>query len=90
MNATDLDDQTSTIASPSQDNQSSISNRTQCSAGFEVDENGTNLCIPICGEFNPTSSVTVRNILEKVFTSLGFTSSVIIFVLALTVQRESR
>ena len=58
-----------------------------CSEGFFFDENVTNLCRPVCGEFNPTPYGV--EILEKISVCIGFLASVILIVLALTVQKKT-
>ena len=58
-----------------------------CSDGFFFDENVTNLCRPTCGEFNPTS-IGIQ-IVHRGAISISFIASVLMFILALAVQRET-
>ena len=63
------------------------SNLPTCSDGFYHDENGTGLCRPLCGEYNPKP--LVFKVVDFFAACVGITSSVTIFVLAFTIQRES-
>jgi hypothetical protein len=56
-----------------------------CSEGFYF-ENVTNLCRPTCGEVF-VASIGVQ-VVERTAISISFVASVVVFVLALTVQRE--
>ena len=58
-----------------------------CSEGFFYDQNGTGLCRPECGQFEHASSGLV--ILERVSICIGLTVSVVMFFLALTLQRKT-
>ena len=58
-----------------------------CSDEFFYDENGTGLCRPLCGRLNQKPLGT--KILRPVSACVGIISAVIVFILALTVQRES-
>ena len=59
----------------------------ECSEWFYFDENGTEFCRPICGEISPKS--LGLQIVEKAAVCMGFVACVIMFILALTVQRKS-
>lgn len=59
----------------------------ECSEGFFFDENGTRLCRPICGEINPKH--IALQVLENASVCACFVASVLMFALALTVQRDS-
>ena len=63
------------------------SNQFICSEGFFFDENETRLCRPICGEINPKH--IGLQVLENVAICVCFIASVLMFILALTVQRDS-
>ncbi len=58
-----------------------------CSGGFFFDENVTNLCRPICGETNPLPLAIV--ITQRVSIIIGVIASLVVFILALTVQKKS-
>ena len=57
-----------------------------CSEGFYFDVNATNLCRPTCGEFFPVGFASLIIIRSAV--SISFVASVVMFILALTIQRE--
>ena len=61
--------------------------RLVCSEGFFFDENATQLCRPICGEFNRLP-LSVQ-IVEQMCVCICFIGSIMLFIMALTVQRES-
>ena len=80
----DLNDQ----VMPSTGNQSFEEDiELDCLEGFFFDKNVSNLCRPICGEFNPTPLVVT--IVEDVFIVACFIASIMMFILALTVQRKT-
>jgi hypothetical protein len=56
-----------------------------CSDGFYFD-NVTNLCRPTCGEVLVVP-IGVQ-VVERTAISISFVSSVVVFILALTVQRD--
>lgn len=58
----------------------------ECSEGFYYD-NGTGLCRPECGMFGKISNGLA--ILERVAIFIGLIASVTMFVLALTLQRNT-
>ena len=82
-NTSDLNDQ---VMPPSTGNQSSGDAKLNCLKGFYFDENVTRLCRPICGEFNPTP-LPIR-IIEEAFIYMCFIGSIVMFIQALTVQRD--
>lgn len=59
----------------------------KCSKGFFFDENVTNLCRPACGEFRQTK-IEIQA-LENATICICFIASVAMFILALTVQRNT-
>ena len=67
-------------------NETSLDGQLVCSEGFYFDENGTNLCRPTCGEFFPAS--LSAQIIQRTALAISFITSVLMFILALTVQRE--
>ena len=67
-------------------NETSLDGQLVCSEGFYFDENGTNLCRPTCGEFFAPS--LSAQIIQRTAVTISFITSVLMFILALTVQRE--
>ena len=82
-NISDINDQ----IIPSLGNQSSGDDILECAEGFFFDENRTELCRPTCGEFG-TTPLSVQ-IVEDVCVCICFIASIIVFIMALTVQRDS-
>ena len=82
-NISDINDQ----IIPSLGNQSSGDDILECAEGFFFDENRTELCRPTCGEFG-TTPLSVQ-IVEDVCACICFIASIIVFIMALTVQRDS-
>lgn len=58
-----------------------------CPNGFFHDSNGTGICRPECGHFQSLSLFPL--ILERMSVCVGFIASVIMIVLALTLQRKT-
>lgn len=58
-----------------------------CSEGFFFDKNVTNLCRPICGEFNPLVHAAVIFEIASLF--VASIASVVVIVLALTARRKT-
>lgn len=65
----------------------SYGNQLVCSDGFYFDEDETRLCRPICGEINPKH--IGLQILENASICICFIASVLMFILALSVQKDS-
>ena len=61
--------------------------RLKCSKEFFFDENVTNLCRPTCGEFHQTK-IGIQA-LENTTVCICFMASVTMFILALTLQRNT-
>jgi hypothetical protein len=80
----DVDNQTTTSF-----NQDQVMEKEprQCSDGFFLDKNATNLCRPLCGEFRRTRFGV--QVLENTAICVCLVASVIMLILALTVQRDS-
>ena len=84
MNTSDLNDQ---VMPPSTGNQSSGDDiQLDCIESFYFDENVTRLCRPICGEFSPVPLAVT--IVEDILTIMSFIATIVMFILALTVQRD--
>ena len=67
-------------------NASNSSDPLVCGEGFFFDENGTNLCRPTCGEFNPLSYGIVLTL--RLFIAVCLAASLIMFVLVV-IQRKT-
>ena len=65
----------------------SSNNTIVCADNFYHDENGTNLCRPICGEFDPSSLPAV--VLLMVSIGICPVASIIMFIMALVFQRNT-
>ena len=71
-------------ANSSQDRTSNIT--LVCSEQFFFDENDTQLCRPICGEFNQKS--TSKRVIDLLAACVGLIAAVGVVIIALTVQRK--
>ena len=67
-------------------NQTSPGDKLVCSDGFFFDENVTNFCKPTCGELNLQP---IGVMVQRGAVSISFIASILMFILALTVERET-
>ena len=68
----------------------SSSNIPECLEDFYFDTNGSELCRPICGEYDPTPSSLHLIVISRASFILGVIASVLLFLIALIVQRDSQ
>ena len=68
----------------------SSSNIPECLEDFYFDANGSELCRPICGEYDPTPSSLHLIVISRASFILGVIASVFVFLIALIVQRDSQ
>lgn len=81
VNDTSDDGQTSNTSS------SNMDMFLDCTDGFFFDVNGTGTCLPECGDFNPRFQALV--IIEQISLWAGLVASVVLLILASTIQRKS-
>ena len=84
INVEDFTNQT-TASSDNQSYSNTTPNRLECSDGFYFDENGSRLCLPACGEWDPFPFVTYSILVSTI---VCLVSSMVMIGLALTVQRD--